>query len=185
MYREMNEKYPSLLASFDLPLLENQSSVDITAGSPWRYAFIPAIPTILPLYLLLILSVLGIQGINSRRRVAAILSDPEKLITLQSEPPSAELLVNFLDVMNIPTEPEFHYTAIEPSKPLALESKPLPFNDATQRIYDNLSQVKWERFWVYIKSISAHGCIICREKRFYHDGGKATVQHFIDTTFLN
>lgn len=117
-----------------------------------------------------------------------------------------ELLTGALDAINIPSDEgdrtptantsnnhesdssdetlssSSYYYNVEASKELEAIVKPLKFDDVTLRIHENLNLLGWERVYVYIKAMNAHASIVCRQKRFTNDGGKATIQHFIDTT---
>ena len=113
---------------------------------------------------------------------------------------NGEILAGALDAVNLPGEQdsppkkqsttydfndETYFYNVEPSKLLDESSKPLPFEESTKRIYNNLRLLEWEIVWVYIRAFNAHGSIVCRQKRFTTDGGIATIQHFLDTTQLD
>lgn len=113
---------------------------------------------------------------------------------------NGEILAGALDAVNLPGEQdsppkkqstthdfndETYFYNVEPSKLLDESSKPLPFEEPTKRIYNNLRLLEWEIVWVYIRAFNAHGSIVCRQKRFTTDSGIATIQHFLDTTQLD
>lgn len=70
---------------------------------------------------------------------------------------------------------------VVPLKDLEEKSASLLLDATTLEIHGNLSQLSWEKVLVYIEAFNAHGSIVCRQKRFDHPGGRAVIQHFVDT----
>ncbi|KAI8138550.1 putative serine esterase-domain-containing protein [Fennellomyces sp. T-0311] len=51
-------------------------------------------------------------------------------------------------------------------------------------IQSNLEALDWERVMVYIDGVNAHGSIVCRQGWLTNDGGRAVVQHLVDTLVI-
>ncbi|OBZ83512.1 hypothetical protein A0J61_08441 [Choanephora cucurbitarum] len=178
-----------------------------------RYALFCLSPILVPLWLTFVISFVGTQGLISRYRVSQLLREKHdsERDPLQRKPSFSDryidgnILAGALDAVNLPGEErdepgiaseegtpvpdkdrirKFDYH-LEPGKLLLKQSKPLAFDKTTKHMYDNLNQLEWERVWVYIRLFNAHGGIICRQKVYEVDGGKATIQHFLDTTHLS
>jgi hypothetical protein len=187
-----------------------------------RCVFYCFLPVLFPIFFILAMSYIGVQGLVSRHRVSRLLHKQQLLITNSNSEETlprrssegdryvnGEILAGALDAVNLPgeqdtpplkhstsnnhplsitksdTDYEDYYYKVEPAKTLKESSKPLNFDDKTKRIHDNLKLLEWERVWAYLRAFNAHGSIVCRQKRFTTDGGKAIIQHFIDTTQLD
>jgi hypothetical protein len=191
----MDEKYSSILTSFDLrdneqiPKKKKNKSGETKA---WRYLFFAASPILLPVFLVYAFFYVGIQGLISRHRVGYLLNRPTIKDVEENQELHAhtgEFITDVLDTFNLAGESDISidtktYTQVEPAKALTSESKVLVSDDTTRQIYNNLRRLDWERVWVYLNALNAHGSIVCRQKRFTTEGGKATIQHFIETTHL-
>lgn len=52
------------------------------------------------------------------------------------------------------------------------------------KIVQNLGLLSWDRVLLYINGVNAHATMICREKIYINDDGRASVKHFVDTIQL-
>ncbi|KAJ8653534.1 hypothetical protein O0I10_010862 [Lichtheimia ornata] len=112
------------------------------------------------------------------------------------EEENQEILVDTLDATNIPTNPSpavnMHQETtkkrsslynVMPSERITKVVQPMALSAHQIQIQKHLDQLEWERVLVYIRGFNAHASIVCRERRFVNDGGRAAIQHFVDTLF--
>ncbi|ORZ01676.1 putative serine esterase-domain-containing protein [Syncephalastrum racemosum] len=103
------------------------------------------------------------------------------------------LLMDALDATNEPPE-DASPAEMRQTKDVQWESlyniKPSPdvepadslgLTDDQHTMRDRLLKLEWQRVLVFIKGFNAHGSIVCRQKRFENSGGRALVQHFVDS----
>ncbi|KAI7879439.1 DUF676-domain-containing protein [Lichtheimia hyalospora FSU 10163] len=168
---------------------------------------------LLPLVAILALVYIGSQGLMSRLRVARLLaatSSQKKKQLIQSETihrsksnhstvleqENQEILVDTLDATNIPEDPNPAIKTdqdatkkrsslynVMPSERIAQATQPMALSIHQIQMQKHLDQLEWERVLVYIRGFNAHASIVCRERRFVNDGGRAAIQHFVDTLF--
>lgn len=73
---------------------------------------------------------------------------------------------------------------VTPSERIAQVVQPMALSAHQIQMQKHLNQLEWERVLVYIRGFNAHASIVCRERRFVNDGGRAAIQHFVDTLFV-
>lgn len=168
---------------------------------------------LLPVVAILALVYIGSQGLMSRLRVARLLaassSQNQQMIQSETihrsqshhstilEEENQEILVDTLDATNIPTDPnpaiKTHQETtkkrsslynVTPSERIAQVVQPMALSAHQIQMQKHLNQLEWERVLVYIRGFNAHASIVCRERRFVNDGGRAAIQHFVDTLFV-
>jgi hypothetical protein len=162
---------------------------------------------LVPVFLVIAFTTIGIQGLISRFRVSKLLKFQQRPLINQAESGNhsssndelieSNLLADALDAINIPGEetPDIskdmhshtlddrtHYYEVSPSPALKEISKQLNLDESICTTYKNLRLLEWERVWVYLSAFNAHGAIICRQNIHTTDDGIATIQHFLDTT---
>lgn len=218
----------SVVTAFDARMPDNKKKLVAAAydkkNKPtWKPILLKCVfyccfPVLFPIFFVLAMSYVGIQGLVSRHRVSRLLHQQQLLITSSNSEETlprrssegdryvnGEILTGALDVVNLPgeqdtpalrhstsksnhgssdTEYDDYYYKVQPTETVLEKCKQLNFDDKTKRIHSNLRLLEWERVWTYLKAFNAHGSIVCRQKRFTTDGGRATIQHFIDTTQL-
>ncbi|CAO3692259.1 unnamed protein product [Rhizopus stolonifer] len=152
-----------------------------------------------PIFALLAVTVISIQGLISKNRVSRYLKDKTLFVKQSSERSQfmkGELLAGALDAINIPGENTSslsettshemnnrkHYYQLKPSPSLKEKSKEIEFDQTTIKICRNLNLLEWEVAWVYLNAFNAHGTIVCRQNIHTTEAGEDTVQHFLDTT---
>lgn len=204
----VDDDYMSLVSAFDLRgSNERKKEKRQTISTKYhiiKYTMFCLSPLLVPIWIVFVLSFIGTQGLISRYRVSKLLKqkhdterDPlRRKSSFSDRYMDGNILAGALDVINLPGQEgdsplkeaastkQFDYH-IEPGERLIKQSKPMAFDETTKRMYENLQQLEWERVWVYIRLFNAHGGIVCRQKVYEVDGGKATIQHFLDTTHLS
>lgn len=186
-------------------------------------ATIIVLSPLLPIFVLIALSYIGVQGLVSRLRVSRLLASAalvvetnshalhgqseDSLMSTVGDHPEAQhilldhkrdseenaLLMDALDATNEPPQDaspaELHQTKdvhweslynIKPS-PEVEPADSLGLTDDQHTMRDRLLRLEWQRVVVFIKGFNAHGSIVCRQKRFENSGGRALVQHFVDS----
>lgn len=72
-----------------------------------------------------------------------------------------------------------------PSEALSFQVQVMQLCSDQMEIQKNLKQLNWEKVLVYISGFNAHASIVCREKRFINEGGRAVIQHFVDSLVID
>jgi Na+-translocating ferredoxin:NAD+ oxidoreductase RnfD subunit len=162
-----------------------------------------AIPILLPLWIILVLSTITVQGMLSRRRVQKILAIKIKNSNNDDYSLSNHIGIN-VRAANI--EDEAVETAMNiknfltpsPTKTSNLN----PFENATQisefttssqfshvkvckaqcEAFVNLNKLRWDKIAVFLDAFNAHAAIVMRNR--FQTTGKEIIKHFVEETFI-
>ncbi|CAG8731580.1 7235_t:CDS:2, partial [Dentiscutata erythropus] len=210
---EKNEKFGTLIKSIS-------KQVTIPAKVPWTQKitnitksilYCLLIGILLPLWIIIVLSTLTVQGLISRRRVAKILaarrvrdsnwnitSTPTRsnVIVSNIEEDAAETVINIQNILThsispSPTKQSPSNKIVEPSTNTIMMTEfttsslfpRVPICGAQNISFTYLNMLGWEKFVVIIDSLNSHASIIMRNKRF-GEKGKEVIKHFIEEVFI-
>ncbi|CAG8567307.1 13061_t:CDS:2 [Funneliformis mosseae] len=159
-----------------------------------------AIPIVLPLWIVFILSTITIQGILSRRRVQKILASKAKnevydsnheisVRTTSLEEDAVEAAMNIRNFLtpSSPTTPNSANSllpSINPLENFTTTSSEFPHvqlcNDQ-RKVFANLNQLTWEKYAVYLDAFNSHAAIVMRNS--LQTKGKEIIKHFVNEIF--
>ncbi|RIA96865.1 putative serine esterase-domain-containing protein [Glomus cerebriforme] len=211
-----NEKFQDIVISISKLENEKQNSViqNLTATIKKipRYMLVAiAIPILLPLWIIFILSTITVQGILSRRRVQKILAIKAdnsrndenyslsgnirinvRAASLDEDAVEAAMNIKNFLTPNSPTTPvsssnpdpfENTFTSISMSEFTSSSQFPnVRVCQAQFEAFTNLNKLKWEKFAVCLNAFNAHAAIVVRNR--FQTKGKEIIKHFVEEIFV-
>jgi len=161
------------------------------------------IPILLPLWIILVLSTVTVQGMLSRRRVQKILAskikNPNKDnyslsnhigITVRAASIEDEAVETAINITNFLTPSP---TTSSNLNPLENATQISEFTTSSQftrvkvcqaqcEAFANLNKLKWDKIAVFLDAFNAHAAIVVRNR--FQTKGKEIIKHFVEETFI-
>ena len=161
--RIFERDYESIVSSID-----DQKDSKKRAGSSVALVRLAIMITLSPVAIPVAVAVLGTNSVFSQARAKKLLKEIK--YKLDASDTSTTTLSS--------ASPSFDH----PSRLSGASWRAMNLLLPEQReIQNNMNQLEWEKVMVYIDAMNAHGSIICRERLFTNDGGRAVVQHLVDS----
>jgi hypothetical protein len=162
-----------------------------------RYILVSiAIPILLPLWIILVLSTITVQGILSRRRVQKILAAKIKnddyrdnIGITRAASIEDEAVETAMNIKNLFTSSP---TTTSDLNPFEHDTQVSEFTTSSQfphvkvcqaqcEAFANLNKLKWEKIAVFLDAFNAHAAIVMRNR--FQTQGKEIIKHFVEETF--